>query len=125
MTSPDVSDETMRTIDRMRTLSFEAGRRKGFEEALEMFQRSLSSVRFVERFSWLVESPDMPLDSTVEVLDLGVRSYNCVKRAGINFVRDLVDKTEAELRAIPNMGTRNVDEIKENLARFGYSLKPE
>ncbi|HEX7633383.1 MAG TPA: DNA-directed RNA polymerase subunit alpha C-terminal domain-containing protein [Candidatus Saccharimonadales bacterium] len=115
----------MRTIDRMRTLSFEAGRRKGFEEALEMFQRSLSSVRFVERFSWLVESPDMPLDSTVEVLDLGVRSYNCVKRAGINFVRDLVDKTEAELRAIPNMGTRNVDEIKENLARFGYSLKPE
>ena len=56
-------------------------------------------------------------DILIEELELGVRSYNCLKRAGIQTVGDLVSKSEAELNAIPNFGKKSIDEVIETLAR--------
>ncbi len=51
----------------------------------------------------------------IEELELGVRSYNCLKRAGIQTVGDLISKSEAELNAIPNFGKKSIDEVIETL----------
>ena len=61
----------------------------------------------------------------IEELELGVRSYNCLKRAGIQTVGDLVSKTEAELGAIPNFGKKSIDEVVETLGTRGLSLRDE
>ena len=58
-------------------------------------------------------------DILIEELELGVRSYNCLKRAGIQTVGDLVSKTEGELNAIPNLGKKSIDEVIETLPRAG------
>ena len=52
----------------------------------------------------------------IEELELGVRSYNCLKRVGIETIGDLVTKTETELAAIPNFGKKSIEEVKETLA---------
>ncbi|SEH11923.1 DNA-directed RNA polymerase subunit alpha [Thermoleophilum album] len=62
-------------------------------------------------------------DILIEELELGVRSYNCLKRAGIQTVGDLISKTEAELAAIPNFGRKSIEEVKETLAARGLSLR--
>src|SRR5256885_7634427 len=59
----------------------------------------------------------------IEELELGVRSYNCLKRVGIETIGDLVVKSENELAAIPNFGTKSIDEIKETLATHGLTLR--
>src|SRR3984957_19238396 len=59
----------------------------------------------------------------IEELELGVRSYNCLKRAGIQTVGDLVAKTEGELNAIPNFGKKSIDEVIETLHARGLSLR--
>ena len=64
-------------------------------------------------------------DVLIEELELGVRSYNCLKREGIQTVGDLVTKTEAELLNIPNFGKKSIDEVKEKLAERGLSLRGE
>jgi DNA-directed RNA polymerase subunit alpha len=61
----------------------------------------------------------------IEDLELGVRSYNCLKREGIQTVGDLVSKTEAELLNIPNFGKKSIDEVKDKLAARGLSLRGE
>lgn len=61
----------------------------------------------------------------IEDLELGVRSYNCLKREGIQTVGDLVSKTEAELLNIPNFGKKSIDEVKEKLAERDLSLRGE
>ena len=58
-----------------------------------------------------------------EELELGVRSYNCLKREGIQTVGDLVTKTEAELLNIPNFGKKSIDEVNDKLAERGLSLR--
>jgi DNA-directed RNA polymerase subunit alpha len=62
-------------------------------------------------------------DILIEELELGVRSYNCLKRAGIQTIGDLVSKSEAELNAIPNFGKKSIDEVIETLASRGLSLR--
>jgi DNA-directed RNA polymerase subunit alpha len=62
-------------------------------------------------------------DVLIEELELGVRSYNCLKREGIQTVGDLVSKTEAELLNIPNFGKKSIDEVKDKLAERGLSLR--
>jgi DNA-directed RNA polymerase subunit alpha len=62
---------------------------------------------------------------TIEELNLSVRSYNCLKREGINTVGDLVQKTEAELLDIRNFGQKSIDEVKAKLEDLGLELKPE
>jgi DNA-directed RNA polymerase subunit alpha len=64
-------------------------------------------------------------DILIEELELGVRSYNCLKRAGIQTVGDLVAKTESELNAIPNFGKKSIDEVVETLHARGLSLRDD
>jgi DNA-directed RNA polymerase subunit alpha len=63
-------------------------------------------------------------DILIEELELGVRSYNCLKRAGVQTVGDLVQKSESELNAIPNFGRKSIEEVKETLEARGLSLRP-
>jgi DNA-directed RNA polymerase subunit alpha len=62
---------------------------------------------------------------TVEDLNLSVRSYNCLKREGINTVGDLVQKSEAELMDIRNFGQKSIDEVKAKLDELGLSLRED
>ena len=64
-------------------------------------------------------------DILIEELELGVRSYNCLKRAGIQTVGDLIAKTESELNAIPNFGKKSIDEVIETLHARGLGLRNE
>jgi DNA-directed RNA polymerase subunit alpha len=59
----------------------------------------------------------------IEELELGVRSYNCLKRVGIETIGDLVTKTEGELAAIPNFGKKSIEEVKETLGTHGLTLR--
>jgi DNA-directed RNA polymerase subunit alpha len=61
----------------------------------------------------------------IEELELGVRSYNCLKRAGIQTVGDLISKSESELNAIPNFGKKSIDEVIETLAARGMNLRAD
>jgi DNA-directed RNA polymerase subunit alpha len=61
----------------------------------------------------------------IEELELGVRSYNCLKRVGIETIGDLVVKSENELAAIPNFGKKSIEEVKETLATHGLNLRGE
>jgi DNA-directed RNA polymerase subunit alpha len=61
----------------------------------------------------------------IEELELGVRSYNCLKRAGIQTVGDLISKSEAELNAIPNFGKKSIDEVIETLEARGLHLRQD
>jgi DNA-directed RNA polymerase subunit alpha len=65
-----------------------------------------------------------PMDNfPIEELELGVRSYNCLKRVGIETIGDLVMKTENELAAIPNFGKKSIEEVKETLQQHGLTLR--
>jgi DNA-directed RNA polymerase subunit alpha len=61
----------------------------------------------------------------IEELELGVRSYNCLKRVGIETIGDLTSKSESELVAIPNFGRKSIEEVREALATHGLLLKGE
>ncbi len=61
----------------------------------------------------------------IEELELGVRSYNCLKRAGIQTVGDLISKSENELNAIPNFGKKSIDEVIETLHARGLDLRQD
>lgn len=63
------------------------------------------------------------LDRTIEELDLSVRSYNCLKRAGINTVFDLTEKSEPEMMKVRNLGRKSLEEVKVKLADLGLGLK--
>jgi DNA-directed RNA polymerase subunit alpha len=59
----------------------------------------------------------------IEELELGVRSYNCLKRVGIETICDLDTKSESELAAIPNFGKKSIEEVKETLQQHGLNLR--
>ena len=65
------------------------------------------------------------LSIPIEDLDLSVRSYNCLKRAGIQTIGDLLAKSENELGAIPNFGKKSIDEVIETLVSRGLSLRQD
>ncbi|MDK2924555.1 MAG: DNA-directed polymerase subunit alpha [Bacillota bacterium] len=65
------------------------------------------------------------LDMTIEELDLSVRSYNCLKRAGINTVYQLTQKTEDDMMKVRNLGRKSLEEVQAKLAALGLSLKPK
>jgi DNA-directed RNA polymerase subunit alpha len=71
------------------------------------------------------EAPVGELALPVEELQLSVRSYNCLKREGVDTVGDLVQRTEAELMDIRNFGQKSIDEVKEKLTELGLGLKEE
>ena len=63
------------------------------------------------------------LEMTVEELDLSVRSYNCLKRAGINSVDELTQKTDEDMMKVRNLGKKSLEEVQNKLAELGLSLK--
>ena len=65
------------------------------------------------------------LEMTIEELDLSVRSFNCLKRASINTVQDLTEKTEDEMMKVRNLGRKSLDEVINKLASLGFSLRSE
>ena len=65
------------------------------------------------------------LEMTIEELDLSVRSYNCLKRAGINTVEDLINKTEEEMMKVRNLGKKSLEEVIGKLEALGLILTPE
>ena len=62
------------------------------------------------------------LEMTIEELDLSVRSFNCLKRAGINTVEDLISKTEEDMMRVRNLGRKSLDEVVAKLASLGFHL---
>jgi DNA-directed RNA polymerase subunit alpha len=64
------------------------------------------------------------LELSIEELDLSVRSYNCLKRAGINTVEDLANKTEEDMMKVRNLGRKSLEEVLNKLAELGLSLSP-
>ena len=63
------------------------------------------------------------LEITIEELDLSVRSFNCLKRANINTVEDLINKTEDEMMKVRNLGRKSLDEVIDKLNKLGFSLR--
>ena len=93
-------------------------------EHLDLF---VSMTAEVNDMDIMVEKPEgkkeKVLEMTVEELDLSVRSFNCLKRAGINTVDELTDKTEDEMMKVRNLGKKSLEEVQEKLAELGLSLK--
>ncbi|WP_413376863.1 DNA-directed RNA polymerase subunit alpha [Alkalihalobacillus sp. 1P02AB] len=65
------------------------------------------------------------LEMTIEELDLSVRSYNCLKRAGINTVQELTQKTEEDMMKVRNLGRKSLEEVQEKLGELGLGLRKE
>ena len=64
-------------------------------------------------------------DILIDELELSVRSFNCLKRAGVETIGQLLQKSESELGAIPNFGQKSIDEVIENLHGRGYELRQD
>src|SRR5437867_3119645 len=104
-------------------------------EAAEILIRQLAIFTDIDRIQPLTDTalaePGAPEISSahgmenfpIEELELGVRSYNCLKRVGIETIGDLVTKSENELAAIPNFGKKSIEEVKETLATHGLTLR--
>ena len=65
------------------------------------------------------------LDLTIDELDLSVRSFNCLKRAGINTVEDLINKSEEDMMKVRNLGRKSLEEVIAKLDSFGFALKKD
>ena len=65
------------------------------------------------------------LEMSIEELDLSVRSYNCLKREGINSVQELADKSEADMMKVRNLGRKSLEEVKYKLEDLGLGLRKE
>ena len=102
--------------------------------AAEILIRQLAIFTDLERIEGLGEAEAREAEAPtahgmenfpIEELELGVRSYNCLKRVGIETIGDLISKSETELNAIPNFGKKSIEEVKETLAAHGLDLRPE
>lgn len=69
------------------------------------------------------ETRDKILEMAIEELDLSVRSYNCLKRAGINTVEELTQRTEEDMMKVRNLGKKSLEEVTQKLAELGLSLR--
>jgi DNA-directed RNA polymerase subunit alpha len=102
-------------------------------QAAEVLIRQLAIFTDLERIEGFgeaaaAEAAEAPLahgmeNFPIEELELGVRSYNCLKRVGIETIGDLVTKTETELAAIPNFGKKSIEEVTETLQSHGLTLR--
>ena len=63
------------------------------------------------------------LEMTIEELDMSVRSFNCLKRAGIDTVEDLINRTEEDMMKVRNLGKKSLEEVIQKLQSLGLSLK--
>ena len=69
------------------------------------------------------EKPTIVLDMTIDELELSVRSYNCLKRAGINTVEELCNKSPEEMMKVRNLGKKSLDEVLAKLNELGLKLR--
>ena len=80
-------------------------------------------------FGILVSAPTDPLpkilEMSIEEMDLSVRSYNCLKRAGIHTIEDLTKKTEDDMLKVRNLGKKSLDEVILKLNGYGLKLKEQ
>jgi len=94
---------------------------------IEHLQLFVNLTEAADNLEVLVKKDETPKDRilsmTIEELDLSVRSYNCLKRAGINTVEELIKKTEADMLKVRNLGKKSLQEVKEKLAQYGLSLR--
>ena len=72
-----------------------------------------------------VDGKEKVLEMAIEELDLSVRSFNCLKRAGINTVEDLISKTEEDMMKVRNLGRKSLEEVIVKLDSLGFSLASE
>ena len=70
------------------------------------------------------DQKEKALEMTIEELELSVRSFNCLKRAAINTIEELTQKTEDDMMKVRNLGKKSLDEVKAKLDELGLSLKP-
>ena len=108
--------------------------RESIAQAAEILIRQLAIFTDIDKIEGFGEAaaaeaaPEVSLahgmeNFPIEELELGVRSYNCLKRVGIETIGDLVMKSENELAAIPNFGKKSIEEVKETLATHGLNLR--
>jgi len=69
-------------------------------------------------------SKEKVLEMTIEELDLSVRAYNCLKRAGINTVNELVQRNQEDMMKVRNLGKKSLEEVEQKLQALGLSLRP-
>jgi DNA-directed RNA polymerase subunit alpha len=108
--------------------------RDAIAEAAEILIRQLAIFTDIDKIEGFAEAADAETEAPqahgmenfpIEELELGVRSYNCLKRVGIETIGDLVSKTETELAAIPNFGKKSIEEVRETLQAHGLTLRDE
>jgi DNA-directed RNA polymerase subunit alpha len=108
--------------------------RDSIAEAAEILIRQLAIFTDLDRIEGYREDTEAEVEAPqahgmenfpIEELELGVRSYNCLKRVGIETIGDLVSKTEGELAAIPNFGKKSIEEVRETLQTHGLTLRDE
>ena len=121
--------------------------KRGFENIFAVPQRHLIPVSFAakiltEHLNLFVELSDevsnteimvdkestdngKVLETTIEELDLSVRSFNCLKRAGINTVENLINKSEEDMMKVRNLGRKSLEEVIAKLASLGLSLRDD
>ena len=93
-------------------------------EHLMLFINLTDHVQGVEILVEKEESKkEMILEMNIEDLDLSVRSYNCLKRAGINTVDELVQRDEDEMMKVRNLGRKSLEEVQQKLSALGLSLR--
>ncbi|OQB22335.1 MAG: DNA-directed RNA polymerase subunit alpha [Firmicutes bacterium ADurb.Bin182] len=97
---------------------------KYLKEHLTLFEELTEHVQGVEILSEKEEDKqDKILEMTIEELDLSVRSYNCLKRAGINTVDELIQRDEEEMMKVRNLGRKSLEEVQQKLFALGLSLR--
>jgi DNA-directed RNA polymerase subunit alpha len=88
-------------------------------EFVDLSEKAAEKEFMVERE---VEETNKNLEKPIEDLDLSVRSYNCLKRAGINNLSELIEKTEEDMMKVRNLGKKSLKEVKQKLEELNLSL---
>lgn len=90
---------------------------------LDLFSEMIDGVPEVEMTRKEGGDRDKLLETGIDELELSVRSYNCLKRAGINTIQELISKTPEEMMKVRNLGKKSLDEVEEKLVRLGLRLR--
>ncbi|MCL2485995.1 MAG: DNA-directed RNA polymerase subunit alpha [Oscillospiraceae bacterium] len=99
---------------------------KVLTEHLNLFVELTDSVLGTEiMVESAITGSEKVLQMTIEELDLSVRSFNCLKRANINTVEDLISKTEDDMMKVRNLGRKSLEEVMEKIDELGYALRKE
>ena len=97
---------------------------KILNEHLNLFISLTDQVMPVSMVQPEEDKKDKVLEMTIEELDLSVRAYNCLKRAGINSVAELVQKNQEDMMKVRNLGRKSLEEVEQKLSALGLGLRP-